>query len=664
MGVQGLASFMETHGRIYLDVQFRKSRLVIDGSNLVHQLYFSSGLDQNHGGEYAAFEELTESFITALRTCGIAPYVVLDGGSDSSDKKLETVTKRAQDRIQRAHRAAVSGSQEGILPLLARRVFKQTLARLEVPVAQCFMEADQEIAALASEWQCPVLSNDSDFYIFDLPAGFLPISHFRWRDVNRAGSQSYIPCKRYYSSSFCVFFGIQQRLLPTFAALAGNDYVKLGGISWTQFVPVDIKAPNRLDGLLRWIKKFQLREEAVEAALQLIGPLGKTSQKKILQKLLLGEEEYHLHPSCLKRFFIHGAAPPFPAAQEGLVPDWTLLPLTQACLSGNILDVLQLQRMNLRTAVEHEDLLSFNLTSRPVRQVMYGLLLGGGTSLQVQERDREGLQVKFIHVRPSFTRLTRRLKISSLYEVEVAERLQVLLEALGVKEDSLSLLPPELKLPVAVTCYWMQRAQPPPDLKLLKALLLGMSTGDLPRPTTENQPCSQKPDVGVTHAINQWQGCLGDSIHLNQLLSFPLPEPDVARLYQGTLVHQLVHRMGADQKPKAFLKSNRTNPKQYNTMLSIVRQFLAHKAPPVVSEKQQRALQPSDDLSANLQQLFLLHHDNEMEMEVRSALRAQEEQQLEEQLMLRTRYRTKERSNRCKNPQLARKEESRGWGLL
>lgn len=64
---------------------------------------------------------------------------------------------------------------------------------------------------------------------------------------------------------------------------------------------------------------------------------------------------------------------------------------------------------------------------------------------------------------------------SAVSQAEAEERLQVLLEALGVTQDALSLLPPQLRLPVAVTCYWMQRAQPPPDVKLLKPLLLGMS---------------------------------------------------------------------------------------------------------------------------------------------------------------------------------------------
>jgi len=101
----------------------------------------------------------------------------------------------------------------------------------------------------------------------------------------------------------------------------------------------------------------------------------------------------------------------------GLIPPWTWLPLTQARLNADILDVLLLQRVSLRTAVDHADLPSSNLTSRPLRQVMYGLLLGRGGAKKVVERDRDGLQLTFIPVKPSFSRLTEKLTLSSLPKV-------------------------------------------------------------------------------------------------------------------------------------------------------------------------------------------------------------------------------------------------------
>ncbi|KAM4568165.1 single-strand DNA endonuclease ASTE1-like [Fundulus diaphanus] len=214
----------------------------------------------------------------------------------------------------------MNGQQKKFLPRMADFVFRQTLARLEVPVAQCFEEADQEIAALASEWQCPVLSNDSDFYVFHLPAGFLPTSHFQWKEVKRSGSRSYISCRRFYNSSFCAFFGLQHQLLPAFAALAGNDYVKQRGIKWDQFVPKG-RETNRpqLEGLLCWLKNFQDPQEALEAAVVLMGQLSE-NKKEILHRLHVGMEEYEPRGSKLSRFFLHGAPPEFPALEEVIRP--------------------------------------------------------------------------------------------------------------------------------------------------------------------------------------------------------------------------------------------------------------------------------------------------------------------------------------------------------
>lgn len=297
-----------------------------------------SGLDQNHGGEYAAFEELIEKFIAALRTCGVSPYVVLDGGSDVTNKKLETLRQRAADRIRRAHQAAVEGRQNHILPQLVKLVFKQTLARLEVPLAQCSEEADREIAALANEWRCPVLSNDSDFYVYDLSAGLLPIAHFRWEAMEQSGSQSYIPCKKYNTSSFCIFFGIQRQFLPTLAALAGNDYVNLrreSSIRWAQFAPEGNGKGSHLKGLLCWLKSFHEPPEALEAVLELMEELSRKRKEEVLKSLYQGMKEYELPASCLKTFFVHGTAPPPPAGEvRKSSPFKVLLSHTTTLLSG------------------------------------------------------------------------------------------------------------------------------------------------------------------------------------------------------------------------------------------------------------------------------------------------------------------------------------------
>lgn len=89
MGVHGLTTLVEGNRHFLQDVKFRDSRLVIDGCSLYFRLYFSHGLDQLHGGDYDAFASLLAQFLTALATCNIQPYVVLDGGKDALYKAVK-----------------------------------------------------------------------------------------------------------------------------------------------------------------------------------------------------------------------------------------------------------------------------------------------------------------------------------------------------------------------------------------------------------------------------------------------------------------------------------------------------------------------------------------------------------------------------------------------
>lgn len=87
---------------------------------------------------------------------------------DPSDKKFATLRQRLQSKIKEAD-SICHGRNGSVLPILVRKVFIQVLNQRGIPLVQCPAEADWEIACLARQWNCPVLTNDSDFYIFDLP---------------------------------------------------------------------------------------------------------------------------------------------------------------------------------------------------------------------------------------------------------------------------------------------------------------------------------------------------------------------------------------------------------------------------------------------------------------------------------------------------------------
>lgn len=69
-----------------------------------------------------------------------------------------------------------------------------------------------------------------------------------------------------------------------------------------------------------------------------------------------------------------------------------------------------------------------------------------------------------------------------------AVRLGVLLEVLGVKESALTSVPLHLRLPVAVTGFWLKEAIPKPSQPQLQALVLGMVYGELSWSTQPGAP--------------------------------------------------------------------------------------------------------------------------------------------------------------------------------
>uniref|UniRef100_A0A4W5K717 XPG N-terminal domain-containing protein n=1 Tax=Hucho hucho TaxID=62062 RepID=A0A4W5K717_9TELE len=579
MGIQGLARFIVDHGAILTDDHFRNSKVVIDGSNLFHFLYFTS-----RGGDYDDFEDEVCKFFKALRDCGIDPYVIMDGGSDHNDKKFQTLKERAQLKINQANVFPVGPQGGSVIPTLVKQVFKQVLSSLKVPFAQCIFEADQEIASLAQRWNCPVLSNDSDFYIFDIQAGYLPFSHFKWQNasVQRWSSQNYIPCKRYTTTSFCRHFNINRQLLPVFAAIAGNDYVDLGHMGFPiKFEDHSSRESNRKPSkfyrkLLNWLASFQGQQEALDSVPSLIGHgNNRDNMDAALQALSLGIEEYKLPLGCLERFFNDGKAPDPGLLPNHLrvLPDWTLLPLMKGTLPSYIIYILQLWPVIQGVQVEDPSFPSGNTTSRPIRQVLYGLLLG--ERREVEEYDREGMNLTSSKVESVLQSAAQQLQLDTLDQAPHSVRLEVFLETLGVSQSTLNGLPPHLGLPVAVTCYWLRHAHPQPDLHLLQALLLGLVYGELCRwrkmlerlrGLIRRGARSLDLGVGVAHAYSQWHCCMRDGLDLNQLLCFSLPEPQCAWLYKCTLVHQLVAELRRGVTPDSLLMEDPSSGQLYRAI--------------------------------------------------------------------------------------------------
>ncbi|NWH70048.1 ASTE1 protein, partial [Piaya cayana] len=592
MGVPGLSGFVEKRGAFLVERRVRDTKLVIDGSSLCYQLYFSSAAadDFRRGGDYASFSSCARSFFAALRACRVSPCVLLDGGRGPADRKRRELARRARQRLETARELGRAGNGAAadrkrwggggalLLPLLARDAFVQALRALGVPFVQCFAEADRELAGLANRWGCPVLSLDSDFYVFEVAGGYLPLSHFQWRGV-RGEEGGYVPARCFCAESFRGHFGhVGRGLLPLFAALNGNDYVDaaafeafFGGVR----LPAKRGKESRLQGLLRWLSQFAEPAEAVDNVLKHVKKHLREEMRELLHAAM---EDYAPSDVNLEDFFRDGRYECEDAKKAG-VPAWVHDAFTRGELSPLVIDVFILRSTFLHVQVENMRRPSAHSTALPIRQVIYGLLLGAPPGAQAASPTKESNKPPVVC---EFDRLQSTLKktyiqaaslpadfcdghfsLDKLIEVPMSCRRMLLLETLGVKMSSLEPFPSHLQLPVAVTCYWIRHSEPKVKLHQLKALLLMIVSGELHRITNDPDPtdlCTEDDriahnvflewkekklqnkdfDLDAAHGFCQWQCCLKMGLYLNQLLCTPLPEPDLSsRLYSGTLVHRL-----------------------------------------------------------------------------------------------------------------------------
>ncbi|XP_037119217.1 protein asteroid homolog 1 [Syngnathus acus] len=603
MGVHGLTTFVEGNRHFLFDVKLRDSRLVIDGSSLYFNLYLKHGLDRQHGGEYDAFASLVLEFVSALRACNIEPYVILDGGIDPSNKKYHTLQQRLLSKIKEAENLSY-GRNGSVLPILTKQVFIEVLNQNKVPLVQSLAEADWDIACLAHQWKCPVLSNDSDFFIFDLPGGYMPWQFFNWTNLNGKASYRYIPTRCYTTQALCRFYGgMNPELLPLFAVLAGNDYATpkeaerlLDMIDRTAGSRRNHKSSSsRVDVLLRWLSSFPSPAQALAEVKRLMGANsggGLSTQLKALMK------EYHVTPqSPFNCWFTDFKVP---EGHNQTLPKGLSVAATGALLPALVIDALVMRRVLLNPQVENSRQPSSHRCATPIRQAIYGILLleekqmepvgfqqlkgqedsftqRGGKSqasvatprqvspVCVEEIDRLNFNLKKIQVEAQ--RLKSHFHVNAICEVTGMMRRNAICEVLRVNPSALAQVPASMYLPIAATSFWLQEAAPKPSQLHLQALILGMVYGELVLMEKNQISNYQIPvpkdnsferrlirqldqirlssrdamDIAAAHGFSQWQACLWSAQCLNQLLLLPFNEVHFSHLFSGSMVHSVLN---------------------------------------------------------------------------------------------------------------------------
>ncbi|KAI9221997.1 hypothetical protein BC828DRAFT_379611 [Blastocladiella britannica] len=283
MGVQGLTGYIRHHGLVpdvTLPSEFDPwPRFVIDGTSLVHRLYYDrfewalggtsrrftcvdgTNINSNYTGQYTDFCVQFEAYLRDILGCGIKiPMIVFDGGRASPSKAAERRdrdTRRTGSIVQVVRSLAskplvymiggkptLSPAVEGTeatervfgnynghsLPVLvsmhAADIARRVLGAEHVHIAEG--EGDALVAHYANIHDAYAIGHDSDYYVFPMRRGYLTLETMSIADVDDDEdgiSYKVVRAEYFVRTALAASVVLPDPHFPLLAACLGNDYV-------------------------------------------------------------------------------------------------------------------------------------------------------------------------------------------------------------------------------------------------------------------------------------------------------------------------------------------------------------------------------------------------------------------------------------------------------
>ncbi|GBN45384.1 Protein asteroid 1 [Araneus ventricosus] len=616
MGIRGLSTFFNNNPDLTKSHKLYNTPVIIDGNNLIHLLYFANKIDCMYGGDYYKYAKAIRKYFSAFNGCNIKPIVIFDGGYDKSDRKFQTSLSRSKTRLSLTQHVAKYGDCAGnFLPICAKEVFRDVLSEMGISFALCDFEADDQITALANHYKCPVLSDDSDFFIFDVHNGFIRLSSIEMvvqEDDIEGIKVKYLECEIYHIDKFLSYFpGLERNVLPLFGTLVGNDYANSTEFE-TFFSSINISKRNtrglrvnprqkKIVRLLTWLEHCNLNE----AIKQVLDHLKKKKRDRIEDVINMSIDGYKTQ-NCDLMHVIEGSLeklerilnlnPKLKAPCGQTLPIPFVIAFHLGKLPSFFLNIINLHRTFLQAQVENTSVESSYICSRYIRQVIYGILLKHTVADEkiheedclghIEEYDHRTGRISLEPVSAVFS-LGNGNPIPSITDVfsmgkQCAQ--QFLLDVLTVDLDLVVSLPDELQLLFSSIIYWLKNCSHPPSEDFLHALILNIiyfqvvlkkssaqkvdnslisniSSEDIELAAQNLKKYLQKPTLNkgnplfldVVHSFSQLQTCILYTMFLNSLLDFPYKNPKLHETLAGTLLYNLTKDLLHRPFPDLFI---------------------------------------------------------------------------------------------------------------
>lgn len=590
MGIRGLHSFMDKKG-ILQPYRLKNSKVIIDGNNICHQLLYN-GNARHFGGDYTVIKTATEVLFKNLLKCNINPYVVFDGAHDADDKKIATIQKKCEQSI-RENKEKVSKHLE-CFPVLVYESFTMVLKELKIPHVACEGEADNQIAILAKKWCCPVISCDSDMYIFDLPGGFVHFTDMKI-DSNINGE---IPTKLYLSSRFQEKTGVSSSLLPLAATLFGSDYAEIDEDVKTYFFE-RIGARSKFSHLsknlhvvfdhLRNVRDIDAGISLLTSCIEQKLPIHKATdhKSKISTSIKMFTLQDTFETFSIDKYFDGKET----SRHHKCLPDRIVGCMRTCVLSGLPADII-IGRVILKPTIEQYDLPPVQEICLPLRQLLYGLITKSSPPNEQCDRIVEIVREKRFMTK-KFVKPATVIKgydcVPTLQEVDNMDdrkRTTLLSAVFEFQPEKLSEFPEDSKLFVLTLNYFLKNGISDTSMKYLKSYVF---CHILFLKKTENATMRavyrKLSDPGHGHAVNVrlfhqylqcFQECLNMAYTINVVLGTSLKQPDPEVVYDGPFMyHFFSKQLTEDQTDELITDSLRNETALYKLYTTFIENIVS-----------------------------------------------------------------------------------------
>jgi len=583
MGINSLAKFVNQRFKGWKTSQI-KGKLIVDGYALFRALSdYGTGQSEMYGGDYVSVARLMDNFFCTLLEAGINPLVVLDGVI--VDDKTGTIANRTTRKVESIVRLLKTPDNEALstsneittqdpekqLKFTRRREpieafllsdviinsVKRVLGEDHLFVADC--DGDVDIACLAIHHQCPVLSSDSDFYVFPLLYGYIPYTRFHWRNARSAKIRPAlaINAEVYFYQLFCKQFGIDDpSLLTVLPTIVGNNAITKLDVTYLHMIMANDDDDKLVENAVEYIASFPTLYDCLTSL----------RKQKLFGMIESIQEAFHEY------FFLPLFKPRNSLVTNVVCKDGSPLPrsILKRCRKGDflpfVIGILWIHEAHFSVAME--DMLSEKwccLIGVPIRRAIYGILCGNNAYILESQR----CECKTVYSDVKIQCITeimyegKQISLPTLQscgsEVETEYGKKILFGILEARERDLVSVPQGYQLLLAITHFWYKYCTINKKIILLESFLLlvqlfkehkierCLSVG-----SSTISSKSLFPIASFTHAFAQWQSLYHDVHCLNQLLQVPLKLLPVSDFLECSCLYSLVEVVRRDGILKAI----------------------------------------------------------------------------------------------------------------